>query len=166
MKFTTRKIVFAGLMIAFAAVLAQFPINGSIGLDALPAFFAAVAISPLIGGIVGFIAHMIIATAAGFYLSLPVHIVVAIMMFVSCYGYGVVRVKVNRYVGIVVGILLNGPVTLAIAAVIAKLFGGELSGMPMFLLLIVPLTLTATVNIILADVVYGLTYKHVEKFKA
>ncbi len=43
MKLTTKELGIMGLMLALAAVLAQFPINGSIGLDAMPAFFTAAA---------------------------------------------------------------------------------------------------------------------------
>lgn len=155
MKIGTRELVMTGLLIALAAVLAQFPINGSIGLDAMPAFFGAVAVSPLLGGFVGAIAHLLIASFSGFVFGLPLHIVVALTMFFSCYIYGYVRRKGNRYLAMVIGIIMNGPISLAISALAASIFGMGFSGMPMFLALIVPLTVAASINVIVADVLYG-----------
>ncbi len=156
MKLTTKELVIMGLMLALAAVLAQFPINGSIGLDAMPAFFTAAALTPVLGGVVGAIAHLLIAGISGFVLGLPVHIVIAVMMFASCFVYGYVCKSVNRYVAVVAGVVMNGPVSLFVAAFFAKLLGAEFSGMVMFLALVLPLTMTAAINVVLADVIYGI----------
>ena len=155
MKIGTRELVMTGLLIALAAVLAQFPINGSIGLDAMPAFFGAAAVGPMLGGFVGAIAHLLIASFSGFVFGLPLHFVVALTMFASCFVYGYVRRSSNRYLAMVVGIIMNGPVSLAISAVVASLLGMGFSGLPMFLALIIPLTVAGSINVIVADLLYG-----------
>lgn len=166
MKITTRELVLTGLMIALAAVLAQFPINGSIGLDAMPAFFGAVAITPVLGGFVGAIAHLLIASFAGFMFTVPLHLVIAGTMFLSCFVYGYIRKHSNRYLAMGAGILMNGPVSLMITAFAAGLLGMEFSGMMMFLALIGPLTIVAAINVILADILYALVGAYVPKSKA
>ena len=156
MRIKTRETVMAGLMIAVAAILAQYPINGSIGLDAMPAFFAAVLISPVVGGLVGIIAHMLIAIFTGMPLSLPLHLVVALTMYVSCFAYGYARMVSNRYIAVALAIVLNGPVALLVTSAVAMIVGAPLSGVAMFALLVGPLTVTAAANVLTADLLYGI----------
>jgi uncharacterized membrane protein len=156
MKITTKELVTTGLMIAMAAVLAQFPIYGSIAFDALPAFLTAVMIGPVLGGIVGFIAHLLVAMFTGFPFSLPLHLLIAVLMFVSCYIYGKVRQSHNRYLAMALGIIMNGPVSLALISIFAKILGMPFSGMIMFSTLILPLLVGSMVNIVVADVVYSI----------
>ena len=165
MKISTKEMVTSGLLIALAVILSNpmFKLMGSIGLDAIPAFFGASVISPLMGGLVGGIAHIVSAMLTGFPFSLPVHLVVMVMMFITCYLYGVSRKKFNPYVAMIVGIVMNGPVTLLISAYTAKLFGIEFSGMAMFLALLGPLTLVSSANIVIAEVIYGLVGHQLEK---
>lgn len=159
MKSKTNKMVMMGLMIAIAMVLSRFPIYGTIGFDALPAFFAAVAIGPLFGGIIGIISHMMIAATTGFSLTLPLHIVVALLMFISCYAYGMTRKTLNRYGAMVIGIVVNAPLSLIIIAKVATMIGAPFAGMPMFLALIIPLTIGATINVVGADIIYTIIKK-------
>lgn len=152
----TRDLVLAGLMIALAAILAQFPLFQSIGLDAMPAYFAAAAIGPVLGGFVGGVGHLLIAAVTGFPLSLPLHIVIAFTMFISCYAYGFARQRWHRLVAVGIGIIMNGPVSLGISAFVASLLGGPFSGWPMFVALIPMLTLASIVNVVIAEVLFGL----------
>ena len=156
MKITTKDLVTTGLMIAMAAVLAQFPIYGSIAFDALPAFLAAVMMGPVLGGFVGFIAHLMVAMFTGFPFSLPLHLVIAVMMFISCFIYGKVRQSHNRYLAMALGIIMNGPVSLAFISIFAKILGLPFSGLIMFTSLLLPLLIGAMINIVVADVVYGI----------
>ncbi|PKM67897.1 MAG: ECF transporter S component [Firmicutes bacterium HGW-Firmicutes-2] len=156
MKITTKELVTTGLMIAMAAVLAQFPIYGSIAFDALPAFLTAVMVGPILGGLVGFIAHLLVAMFTGFPFSLPLHLLIAVLMFVSCYVYGKVRQSHNRYLAMALGIIMNGPVSLALISIFAKILGMPFSGMIMFSTLILPLLVGSMVNIVVADIVYSI----------
>ncbi len=154
MKITVKQMVIGGLMIALSVILSlpQFKIMGTIGLDAMPGFFAGAAISPGIGGIVGAVAHLVSALLAGFPFGLPLHLLVTIFMFLSIYAYGYFRKIMNRYVAVVVGIVMNGPVSLAASAMFALVLGAPFAGIPMFMALIVPLSIAATVNVILAEI--------------
>lgn len=154
---TTKELTAAGLLIAIAVILSypMFKLMGSIGFDAMPAFLGAAVLGPLAGGFIGSIAHMVSALLTGMPLSLPIHLVVAITMFMSCYAYGWTRKRTNRYLAIIVGILCNGPLSLGISSLAALGLGAPFAGMLMFATLILPLTLAASVNVILADVIYG-----------
>ncbi len=156
MRITTKDLVTTGLMIAMAAVLAQFPIFGSIAFDAMPAFLSAAMIGPILGGIVGFIAHLLVAMFTGFPFSLPLHLLIAVMMFVSCFIYGKVRQEHNRYLAMALAIVMNGPISLAFISILAKILGMPFSGLIMFTSLLLPLLIGATVNIVVADIVYGI----------
>ncbi|VDN46561.1 ECF transporter S component [Petrocella atlantisensis] len=162
MKIRTKDLVTTGLMIAMAAVLAQFPIYGSIAFDALPAFLTAVMIGPALGGIVGSIAHLLVAMFTGFPLTLPLHLLIAVMMFVSCFIYGKVRQDYNRYLAIALGIIINGPVSLGFISIFAKVLGMPFSGMVMFTTLLLPLLIGATINIVVADMVYGIIKEKIQ----
>lgn len=155
---TTKELTAAGLLIAIAVILSypMFKLMGSIGFDAMPAFLGAGVLGPVAGGFIGSIAHMVSALLTGMPLSLPIHLVVGATMFLSCYVYGWARKKTNRYVAIILGIVANGPLSLGISSLAALGLGLPFAGMLMFGTLILPLTLAASVNVILADVIYGL----------
>lgn len=163
MRITVRETVTAGLLMAVSVMLSypMFKIMGSIGFDALPAYLGAAAIGPVIGGIIGGVAHFLSAMLTGFPFTLPIHLVVTLTMFLACFAYGVARQRFNRYVAILVGILMNGPVSLFIAAYASLALGAPFAGMPMVLMLIGPLTLVSAINVILADVIYGIVGKRV-----
>lgn len=161
MKITTRNLVITGVMVAMSLIWAQFPVSGSIGFDAMPAFFAAAAVSPVVGGVVGIIAHLLIAMVAGFPSSLPVHLVISVTMFLSCFVYGVLRKRTNRYVAVLGGIVMNGPVALFIAASFGKVMGITPSILAMFLGLLPILLPAAAVNVILADILYDIIGGHI-----
>lgn len=160
MKLTTKKMVVTAMMIALSVILSfpQFKINGSIGFDALPAFLGAIILGPILGGVIGFIGHMTSAALTGFLMTPLVHFVVAIFMFISCALFGVARLYTNRYVAVVVGIVLNAPVTLAVAAFVIDLSApGAFT--PTFMALILPLTIASSVNVIMAEMIYTLAGK-------
>lgn len=153
MKITTKQMVMAGLLLALSAVLSQFPIMGSIGLDAMPAFFGAVIISPVIGGLIGLVGHLLIAMYTGFPLTLPAHLLVGSLMFLTCYIYGVTYRKFHYLLADVVAIFLNGPVALLLTAYFLKILGAQFSGALMFMTLLMPLTITSAVNVAAAQAV-------------
>lgn len=156
MKISTKEMVTSALLIAVAVILSfpMFKLMGSIGFDALPAYLGAVVLGPALGGVIGGLAHLVSALLTGFPLG-PVHIVVMVTMFAACYAYGYTRQKTNRYVAIAVGIIMNAPVSLLFSAIAAQLILGA-PGVGLFMSMIGPLTLASAVNVILADVVYGL----------
>ncbi|MDA3845400.1 MAG: ECF transporter S component [Vallitaleaceae bacterium] len=154
---TTKELTAAGLLIAIAVILSypMFKLMGSIGFDSMPAFLGAAVIGPIAGGFIGSIAHMVSALLTGMPLSLPIHLVVAVTMYMSCFAYGWTRKRSNRYLAIIVGIVMNGPISLGLSSLVAMAIGYPFAGMLMFATLIVPLTLAASVNVIIADVIVG-----------
>jgi len=171
--FNVKTLVVMGLCIALSFVGSFLKISGTIAFDALPAFFAAILLGPIAGGIVGFFGHFFTAFSSGFPFTLPIHLVIAISMFFSCAVFGFVYKKVNPIVGIVAGIIMNGPVSLAASAlaldlVFAKGAGiGMLSGQAPFLMftglsLASVLIIAAAINIILAAVIYERTKEYIK----
>ncbi len=158
MKLSIKEMVTGAMLMALAVVLSypMFKILGSIGIDAVPAYFGAAFIGPMVGGLVGGFAHIISAMLTGFPYTLPVHIAVMLMMFVTCYIYGVVREKTNRYIASVVGVILNGPITLFVSAYMSQFLGLEFAGMAMFTFLFGPLLIASIVNVVIAEVLYSI----------
>lgn len=161
-KMNVKYLVMMGLCIALSYIGAMIKIQQTIAFDALPAFFAALVLGPIAGGIVGLIGHMLTALLSGFPLSLPIHLVVGGMMFVSCASFGFVYKKSNKVLAGIVGILMNGPVSLAVAAIVFDLFVASGAGMGMFLGMILILTIAAAANVVLAIVIYELTKKYIK----
>lgn len=143
--FTPRRVARVAILVALCAVGAVIKLpspTGTVALDAAPAFLAGAAFSPLEGSIVGVVGHLITAATAGFPLGLPVHLLVAAEMAVFVWVFGQLYRKVNIWLAIVAGILLNG----VVGAAGMILFGGP----GMFVALVVPLTVGSTVNIAVA----------------
>jgi uncharacterized membrane protein len=150
----TKQLVTMAVFIALSMIGAVIKINGSIALDALPAFLGSIMLGPVAGGIIGCIGHLMSAGFAGFYLSLPMHLLIAFEMLVIVAIFGKVYRDGNKVVAIVLGIVLNGPVATFLASQLASILGAEFAGMAMFYAFIVPLTIAAAVNVILASIVY------------
>lgn len=76
------------LFCALSAVGAKFPIYGSIALDSLPAFLAAILLGGPEGAIIGAMGHMLSALLSGFPLTIPLHLVIASEMAAICFVTG------------------------------------------------------------------------------
>lgn len=153
-KMGTKQMVTMAALIAMSYIGAQIKIQGSIAFDALPAFLAAIILSPVAGAIVGIFGHLVSALTSGFPMTLPVHLMIAAMMGVTCFAFGWVKSlstsKLNTVLAVVVGFLLNGPVSLWITAYFMQIIGAEFAGMALFMVMIVPLSIAAFLNIIIA----------------
>lgn len=143
--FTPRRVARLAILVALSAVggLIKIPSpTGTVALDAAPGFLAAAAFSPGEGAIVGAVGHLVSALTTGFPLGLPVHLLIAVEMAVFVWIFGVLARRVNVWVAIVVGILLNG---IAGAALMIPI-----GGTGMFAALVLPLTVGGAINIIVA----------------
>lgn len=99
----TRKMVLFGILLALCIIGANIKILGSIALDSFPAFFGALLLGPVAGAFLGVLGHLVSAILAGFPLSLPIHIVVAVMMALTMYVFGTIYLKLissGRWVAI------------------------------------------------------------------
>ncbi|ABW19742.1 ECF transporter S component [Alkaliphilus oremlandii] len=144
----------SGLLIGLSAIGAMIKIQGTIAFDSMPGFFAALFISPMAGGAVASLGHLLTAFTSGFPLTLPMHLMLTVVMGIIAYFFGVIERKVNGVLACVIAILLNGPVATFIAGITASLLGLPLSGSAMFTALVIPLTVVAAVNVILAYIIF------------
>lgn len=149
-----RLITSCGLLIALSAIGALIKIQGTIALDSLPGYFAALYISPLAGGLVAALGHFLTAITSGFPLTLPMHIMLMLVMGIVAYVFGVVGKRINGIIACIVATILNGPISTLIAAFTAKVIGLPFSGIAMFTALVVPLTIASAVNIVIAYLIY------------
>jgi riboflavin transporter len=143
--FTPRRIARVAILVALSAVGAFIKLpspTGTVALDSAPAFVAAAAFSPAEGAIVGALGHMFSALITGFPLGLPIHILVAVSMIVFVFLFGLVARKVNIWVAIPVGIILNG---VGGAALLIPIYG-----LGIFATLVLPLLVGSAINVIIA----------------
>ncbi|MEE6450153.1 ECF transporter S component [Gottfriedia acidiceleris] len=149
----TKRIVLLSLFIALSAVLSNIKIVYSIAFDSLPAFLAAMMISPIAGGIVGALGHLLTAITSGFPFTVPVHLFIAIQMLVIVWIFGVLFKKMNQYIAMVVAIILNGPVATLLSGLLIAYLNHSFTVKTVssfFILMVVPLTLASAANILLA----------------
>ncbi|PGM57617.1 ECF transporter S component [Bacillus sp. AFS053548] len=153
MNLNTKRIVLLSLFIALSAVLSNIKIVYSIAFDSLPAFLAAMMISPIAGGIVGALGHLLTAITSGFPFTVPVHLFIAIQMLVIVWMFGVLFKKMNQYLAMVVAIILNGPVATLLSGLLIAFLNHSFTVKTIssfFILMVVPLTLASAANIVLA----------------
>jgi uncharacterized membrane protein len=143
MKKTTLRITLLALFIALAAVGANVKIMGSIAFDALPAFLAAMLLGGKEGAIAGAAGHLFSALLAGFPMTLPMHLVVAAEMAAICYltGWLVHKRGLPFWGAAIPAFALNAFVSPLIVAVWPGM------GIPVYLALIIPLTIASAVNV-------------------
>ena len=147
----TKKLVMAGVLIAMSAVLANVKIFETVAFDSMPAFLAGIILGPLAGGIVGFLGHFFTSVTSGFPLTVPISMIISVEMLITVYIFAKIYKK-TKITAIIVGILLNGPISVYIIAVVQKVIWG-MPIYPFFMTMVLPVTLGAAANIILACIV-------------
>ncbi len=95
MKNKTLQICLLAMFCALSAIGAQIHIQGSIALDALPAYLAALLLGGPGGAVVGALGHLLSSGLAGFPLTLPLHLVIAVEMALICFVTGWLKQKRN-----------------------------------------------------------------------
>lgn len=143
MKNTTLRITLLALFIALAAVGANVKIMGSIAFDALPAFLAALLLGSREGALAGAAGHLFSALLAGFPMTLPMHLVIAAEMAAICYLTGwLVHKKSFPLLGAAIpAFALNA----FAAPLIVVVWPGM--GVPVYLMLLIPLAIASAVNV-------------------
>lgn len=144
----TKKISIISVFIALSVVgsfIVVPSMAGTVAFDSMPAFVCAVVINPIVGGLVGFLAHILSSSIKGLPLGIFSHLIVGIMMFISVYVFGWIYLKGQKIVAIIVGTILNGPISLLPFLVML--------GKGFFMLMVLPLSITAFANIVLASLV-------------
>ena len=146
-----KKIVLLSMFIAlcFIGSVIKMPSpTGTVAFDSMPAFLAASLMGPGPGAVIGLLGHLMTAFSAGFPLTLPVHLLIGFQMAVICWIYGLLFRKVNRYLAVLIGILLNG----VGAPAMMMLMPGF--GMAFFAAMVLPLSVGSFINVIVAFIVH------------
>lgn len=148
------KLTYGGMLIALSAVGALIKISGTIALDSMPGFFAALFLGPSIGAVVGALGHLLTAATSGFPLSLPMHLFLMVVMAFVIYVFGITYRRFGSIPAFIVGVVLNGPFAALASVPASKLLGLPFNGWVLFNVIIIPLILASIVNVFLAQVVY------------
>lgn len=160
-KSRVRMITTSGLLIALSAIGAMIKIQGTVAFDSMPGYFAALFISPMVGAVVIALGHLLTALTSGFPMTIPMHLLLMGIMAIIAYIFGVLGRKTNGILTCLVATVLNGPVATLISAFVASLLSLPLNGMPMFYALVIPLTIAAGANIVLAYIVNKVITKRI-----
>ncbi|RKD30592.1 ECF transporter S component [Thermohalobacter berrensis] len=155
------KLTYCALLIALSAIGSMIKIQGSIAFDSMPGFFAALFLGPVYGAVVAGIGHFLTATLSGFWLTIPMHIIVALEMALFGYIFGIVYKKINGIIASMIAIILNGPVAALIAVPTSLILGLPLRGWSLFYAVIIPLTVASAANVVLAFMLYKVLQKRI-----
>lgn len=146
-----KRLAIMGMFIALSFVGAYIKIPSpiqSIALDSMPAYLGGLVLGGLPGGAIAFIGHMLTSANAGFPLSLPVHLIIGVIMFISVYVYSVTYKWTNIFVASAVGTILNGAGAPLALTLLPQFGWGFFAGIAPFLLL------ASAINIIVAAAVF------------
>lgn len=152
---STKKTTICGLFIALSVVGANIKIFSSIAFDAFPGFLGGLILGPVYGGIIGMLGHMFTAITSGFPLSLPVHLIIAVFMFITVFCFSkaytfIMKKTKNKLLALLiasaVGVMINAPIEL--------IFLVPILGKAACLALLVPLLIGAIANFVLCGIVY------------
>ena len=153
-KNTTTKLVYISMLIAISFIGSLIKIQGTIALDSMPGFFAALYLGPVAGAIVAGVGHLLTSLSSGFPLTLPIHLIVTLEMAIVVYLFGIIYKKFNGMAACISGIILNGVAMVLVLAPFTIWLGLPLNGKAFIYAMVVPLTIAAAVNIVLAYIIY------------
>lgn len=147
-----RRLILIALFVAISYIGALVKLPGpvsTIALDSFSGYLGGLILGGVYGGFVGMIAHLFVSMISGFPLSVPVHTIISIMMFVSIFCYSKVSNKYNIILGSIAGVLING-VLMPLALMILPFMDKG------FLISLIPILVVASVtNIVLSNVIYA-----------
>jgi uncharacterized membrane protein len=157
----TKNLVIMALFIALSFAGSYLKVFGTIAFDSLPGFLAALLFGSAIGAAIGFLGHFFTALTSGFPLSFPLHMVIAASMAVTMLGFGLtyraLKGKIpemgNLVVTGIVGVLLNGPVSLALSMGTLTLIAGWEAAVGL-LAMLPALILAAAANVVISLLVF------------
>ncbi len=151
---TTTRLVYISMLIALSFIGSLIKIQGTIALDSMPGFFAALYLGPLAGAIVASVGHILTSLSSGFPLTLPIHLIITIEMGIVVYLFGIIYKRFNAIAACVSGILLNGLAIVLVLAPFTIWLGLPLNGKAFIYAMVGPLTIASAVNVILAYIIY------------
>ena len=149
-----QKLTIVALLVAMCFIGANIKLMGSIAFDAAPALVGTLLLGPVYGMALGFLGHMVSSLIAGFPLSLPVHIIVAIMMAVTMIAYSLTRKWTQERANYTTAIILSSIVAFLLNCPLSLLALYPLLG-NMVYALFVPLAVASVFNIIVAEILFA-----------
>ncbi|XJS10947.1 ECF transporter S component [Aerococcaceae bacterium WGS1372] len=147
----TKQLVLVSFLIALTIIGGHVKVFGSIALDLAPSMVGTLLLNPVLGMFLAFSGHLISALIAGFPLTLPVHLIISVMMSLTMFVYGKIRVHNTNKKTI---IILSDIVAFVFNVFIAQLPLIPLLGLPILASLTPALALASILNIITAELVY------------
>ena len=109
-----KRAAYIAVFIALSAVGAMIKIPspvGTIGLDAAPGFFCALAFGYVEGAAVIFIGHLLTAGFVGFPLGLPLHLFIGLQLALWAILVRFIKLKLGLWPAVLTGVVLNGVVS-------------------------------------------------------
>lgn len=146
----TKQLALTGMFIALSAVGALIKVpspTGTVAFDSAPGFVAALLLGPGFGALAAALGHLFTSLFAGFPMTFPIHIIVALEMaaFAAIYSY---LGKRNLPLAVVAVSILNGVVAPATFIVFPQF------GMAFFVSMLVPLLVASAANVIISALIY------------
>ncbi len=142
---TARIVIFIALSMVGALIKIPSPL-GSIAFDSAPAYFSAVTFGLYEGVPVAIIGHLASAYVAGFPLTLPMHIAVAVYMAFTVSLFRLITGKAGIIAGSITAIVING--------VVGSFLVFPVGGMGMVIAVMPFLTLASLANVLIAGIAY------------
>lgn len=154
-----KKFTLAALFLAMSMVGANIKLFGSIALDSFPGFVASVWLGPWYGMVIAGLGHFFSALLSGFPLTLPIHLLIAMMMGLctGCFGWMEQKAQKNNWLhalAYVAAFFINVPVEMFVVYPFLK---------EAVLALFVPLTVASITNLVLTGVVLVTLTKQVKQ---
>lgn len=156
MRSKTFRLTLMGMFVALSFVGSYIKIPSpfqSIAMDSMPAFLGGLMLGGIKGAVIGFLGHMLTAANAGFYLTLPIHLLVAVIMAITIYVYHWTYKKTNLIAAGIAGIALNGVGAPLVLALMPQFGWGFFMGITPFLIL------ASAVNVGISLVVFAAVKK-------
>lgn len=151
---SSKRIARMAIFIAMSAVGAMVKVpspTGTVALDAAFAYFSAIAFGWREGALVAALGHMLTALSTGFPMSFPMHLFIAFQMGVFVSLFAVAARKIHVWVGVIIGIICNGPVS--------SILVWPIGGIGLTVSLLIPLTIGSIINISIAVAAYYIINK-------
>jgi len=162
----TKNLVVLALFIALSFVGSYIKIFGTIAFDSLPAFLAALLLGPGYGALTGFLGHLFTALTSGFPLSIPMHLAIAAAMAITMQGFGSIYKALRNKISVtgnlvitgITGLVLNGPVSLALSMCVMAILAGKDAALGL-LAMLPALVLASAANVIISVLLFKVLEK-------
>ncbi|NLI92385.1 MAG: ECF transporter S component [Peptococcaceae bacterium] len=144
-----RRLAIMAIFIALSAVGSFIKIPSpvcTIGLDSAPGYFAALAFGGFEGAVIIALGHILTSAVVGFPLTIPLHLVIAVLMALWAISYRLINKKLGLIPAMVVATILNGVVSSFIMLPMGGM-GAVIGVMPF-------LVAGSAINVVLSGIAY------------